>query len=526
MLIDLEQDAGASDALKADVVIVGAGAVGLCMAVTLAQRGIDVLVLEGGGAQLQSASQALHSGESVGHPFESIGVGRYRVLGGSTTYWGGQVIAFDEAVTGERPWAGHAAWPMPADELARYVDQAYTLLGLGEAVRDDAAVWPLLGLESPDLGPEADVVLTRWVRVRNLARHFARQIKSLPTLRVALHANVVGLALSADRRHVEGLELRTLAGRSFRASGRHVVLANGTLEIARLLQHPLADGSAAPWADSAWLGRPLIDHLDCRAGQVRVLDHERFHQAFDMVYSGGYRYYPKMRLPVAVQRAQGLYDCGAAFLYRTRFTEHLEVLKMFLRSVREGGVPASAWQVPRHLAAVLGTAFPLALRYFRDHRSFKPKDAEVSLALYCEQAPCKDSRIELGPDVDALGMRRLRVHWAIDGRELRTMKVFAEGIAGTLARHGLAQVRVDPRLLDESPEFVSGINDAVHHMGATRIGPDRDNGFVDRDLSVFDIDNLSIAGATVFPSSGFANPTLTAIALALRLSDHIGAVRG
>jgi len=520
MIADLERDDVAS-VLEAGVCIVGGGAVGLCMAVTLARRGIDVLVLEGGGAQLESANQDMHKGESIGHPFESIGVGRYRVLGGSTTYWGGQVIPFDGFVVGARPWAGHEAWPVPAEEWLRHVAGAYALLGLSGAAADDAAVWRGMRLPPPALAPDVELLLTRWVPVRNLARLFAREIKTLPKLRVLLHANVVAMGLAPDRTQVSHLVVKTRAGKRVEVRAQQVVLGNGTLEIARLLLHPLADGSRAPWADSPWLGRPLVDHLDSTAAQVRVIDQTRFHALFDNIYLNGFKYFPRMRLPPEVQREQGLYDCGANFLYRTRFTEHLEVLKMFLRSVREGGVPASVLQVPRHLSAVIATALPLAFRYFRDRRSFKPADADVSLALYCEQAPNTKSRIELGDEVDALGLRRLRVHWAIDGRELRTMKVFAQRIGQALASHGLAELEIDPRLLDESPEFLTGVHDAVHQMGGTRMGRDASTGFVDADLTVFGIDNLSIAGATVFPSSGFANPTLTAITLALRLADRL-----
>ena len=520
MILDLERDV-IPDSLQAQVCIVGAGAVGLSMAVALARLGVDVLLLEAGGAQLESANQAMHEGESTGHPFESVDVGRYRVLGGSTSFWGGQVIAFDDFVIGERPWVGHSAWPLSAADLQRYIGLAYDSLGLGAAVEQDAEVWRRLKLAPPALGPEVDLLLTRWVPVRNLARHHAREIRANGRLRVLLHANVVALGLVPARDRVSHLVVRTRSGKSLQVSGGQVVLANGTLEMARLLMHPLADGSVAPWASSPWLGRPLIDHLDCTAAQLRLKDVARFHQLFDNIFLDGLKYFPRMRLPVAVQREQGLVDCGANFLYRTRFTEHIDVLKMFARSLREGGMAGSLWQVPGHLAAVLGTALPLAVRYFRDRRSFKPANAEVSLALYCEQLPNSHSKLTLGSDQDAVGLRRLRVNWDIDGRELRTMKVFAQRIAQTLARNGLAEAVIDPLLLDESPDFLRNIHDAVHQMGTARMGADAASGFVDADMAVFGMANLCLGGAAVFPSSGFANPTLTAVALGLRLADHL-----
>jgi choline dehydrogenase-like flavoprotein len=50
-------------------------------------------------------------------------------------------------------------------------------------------------------------------------------------------------------------------------------------------------------------------------------------------------------------------------------------------------------------------------------------------------------------------------------------------------------------------------------------------GVVDRELKVFGTRNLYVAGAAVYPTTGFANPTFTAIALGLRLADAICADR-
>lgn len=520
MIIDFEETSS-TDSLSADVCIVGAGAVGIAMAVALDARGIDVLLVEGGGTTLEKRSQDLHQGESVGHPFESIGVGRYRVFGGSTTYWGGQVLPFDPFVTGARPWIGHDAWPMSSDELSHFYGETYRLLGLDDAIQDDMEVWRRLGQSIPNLGADIDLVMTRWVKTRNFARRFGTQLRKSGSVRVLVHANVTAVEMNPERSRVTSLRIQSLSGKSARVSGRQFVLANGTLEIVRLLKHPLADGAPAPWAESPWLGAPLIDHLDCTVGDVKVIDYERFHAMFDNIYFRGYKYYPKMRLAPQAQERDGLVDVAAQFLYRTRFTEHLEYLKMFLRSLREGGLPIAWTQLPQHALAVLQTAAPLAVRYFRDRRSFKPSDAEVSLVLNCEQLPNKQSCIELSDDRDALGMRRLRVRWAIGGRELETFRAFSRSISTGLERAQLAQVRIDERLQDLDPSFLEGVHDAVHQMGTTRVGSSSSDGFVDSNLTVFGVENMYLAGATVFPSTGFANPTFTAIALALRLCNWL-----
>jgi choline dehydrogenase-like flavoprotein len=174
---------------------------------------------------------------------------------------------------------------------------------------------------------------------------------------------------------------------------------------------------------------------------------------------------------------------------------------------------------------VLGTAAPLALRYLKDRRSFKPRDAEVGLMLFAEQLPTPRSRVALGPQRDALGQQRLQVDWRIDGRELNAKRHFALALADALQRLKLARVKVHPDLLSASPAYLSRVQDAVHQMGTARIGVSATEGVVDADLRVHGTENLHVAGAAVFPSTGYANPTFTAIALGQRLAAHLARVR-
>ena len=58
-------------------------------------------------------------------------------------------------------------------------------------------------------------------------------------------------------------------------------------------------------------------------------------------------------------------------------------------------------------------------------------------------------------------------------------------------------------------------------MGTTRMSADPAQGVVDADCRVHGMANLYVAGSSVFPTCGSANPTLTIVALALRLAAHL-----
>jgi choline dehydrogenase-like flavoprotein len=78
--------------------------------------------------------------------------------------------------------------------------------------------------------------------------------------------------------------------------------------------------------------------------------------------------------------------------------------------------------------------------------------------------------------------------------------------------------------LDAEIDWVAGpdaTGPAAHHMGTTRMGTDPTGSVVDADCRAHDVDNLWVAGSSVFPTGGGMNPTLTIAALSLRLAEHL-----
>jgi choline dehydrogenase-like flavoprotein len=143
-----------------------------------------------------------------------------------------------------------------------------------------------------------------------------------------------------------------------------------------------------------------------------------------------------------------------------------------------------------------------------------------------EQSPNRDSRVTLGGERDALGLRRPVLDWRVHELDRRTLVRTSELYADALTRSGLARVQVAPWLLADAPETATGLTGDWHQMGTTRMADAPAHGVVDSDCRVFGIDNLFVAGASVFPTSGAMNPTLTLVALALRLADHLAARAG
>jgi len=521
MLIDLEKR-DAPTIFDCDVCVIGSGAVGLVIAVNLASRGRRVVLLEGGGVGLEQRSQDLYRIVSVGHPFKGLNSSRFRVLGGTTTFWGGQVIPINPIVFEERPWVSDSRWPITKEMLDPYFLEAYKVVGLSDVELDDAKVWCRLGFQPAKLDHDLEFTLTRWVPKRNFARLFKRNIDGQGRLTVVVHANMTHFSTDETNCRVSEVHAQTIAGKKMTVCAGSNVLACGAIENARLLLQPLRQEKRASWSDNRWIGRGFVDHLDSTAGTVNILDLTKFHELFDTIHLGGVMYYPKIRLSSAVQRREKLVDISAQFLYDTRYTEHLENIKLFCRSILDGRIPDNILSIPGHFLSVAKVSLPLIKRYLREHRSFKPSDANVRLQLYCEQIPIADSVIRISSqERDALGMYCSEIDWKINGAEVKTFATFARRIRDALGRRGLAHVYLDPDLDREDPAFFAKVHDANHQMSTTRMAQGPQDGVVDVNLRVHGTKNLYVAGASVFPTTGFANPTFTAIALGLRLCEHL-----
>jgi choline dehydrogenase-like flavoprotein len=551
MIIDA-RDLPDGATLTADVCIVGAGAAGISMALGLAKGSIEVLVLESGGLRPEKATQELYSGtvadERLHSPPDTY---RQRRFGGTTTIWGGRCIPLDPIDFERRDYMPNSGWPIDLSALMPYYPEANRLCEAGEFTYSAAAAFhrplrPMIkGFESPLFTTDT---LERFSCPTDFGARYGRRLRAAPNVRVVLHANVTRIQLDAAGVRVESLAVRTLEGKSLEAIAQQVVLAAGGLEVARLLlaSRDVQSGGIGNGRDV--VGRYYMCHL---AGTIGALAVDKplgsVWNGYDLSDEGVYCR-RRIALSPDAQREHRLGNFIAR-LHHPRITdpEHRNAILSLLFLAKfvipyeygkrlHGGEPATLRMWLQHVRNVATGPFDaagFAWHMLKDRRLaerkfpsiiIKPKANLFSLDFHAEQQPAAESRVELMRDVDALGMPKLRVDWRYTPVDVDTVSRSIALLAREIERTGVGAFTYDPA--DIEFEMTRYGAYGGHHIGTARMGTDPAHSVVDPDCRVHGVSNLSIASCAVFPTSSQANPTLTVVALALRLAARLRALAG
>jgi choline dehydrogenase-like flavoprotein len=530
-----------------DVCIVGAGAAGLTLANALRGAGLAILVLEAGPRTQTRRSQAVYQGEladPLSHPW--LDHYRVRALGGTSRIWGGRCLPFDPIDFETRSWVPGPGWPFGLETLTAFYPDAQIAAEAGAFDYDPATALPGRPRELTP-GLDGDVVVTRLERFSRPTNFWTRYGEALsrdPDVHILVNAPLAGVRLAPDGGSVDHLEAHRPDGSSARVRARRYVIAAGGLETARLLMASDEVKSCGVGGDSGHLGRHYMSHLAASAGEITFADPAR--TAFDYERDAdGIYVRRRLALTAAAQRAAGCLNIA----FRTHLPDPTDpahgdpilsamflvkdmVLYEYSRKLRQGR--ATIGERLAHVGNILRRPDRLAAfsrtwirdRILADRKLpsvvLGSKSGAYTLEFHAEQAPNPDSRLSLSEARDALGMRRLRLDWRTTDLDYDSLKSAYALLAAELERTGTGALSYDPEALVERARSEGAYGG--HHLGATRMASDPRQGVVDPHCQVHGVGNLFIASGSVFPTSGQANPTLTILALTLRLADQLKTV--
>ncbi|MEJ8571190.1 GMC family oxidoreductase [Microbaculum marinum] len=525
MIVDL-REYESEEPVSGAVCVVGTGPAGITLALELARQGVDVVLMESGGRTYEAETQALYDGEVVGDPNTDVSSSRLRQFGGTSGHWTGLCAPLDPIDFEKRPGVPDSGWPITRADLDPYYARAQPYLQLGPFDYDFTAWQAKLDRAPLPLDPAMvrDAVYQQSPPTR-FEETYWETIEATDRIACFLHANLVDIELADDA--VAHFEFSTLDGRRIRVSATHYVLACGGIENARILLNCNRQRVAGIGNEHDLVGRYYMDHLNCETSTILFAEDDIDLGLYDQVIETGVASLSVgLKLPAEVMREEGLLN-NTAFLvpeyddatFNDDFRDRGWVsFSTMVKSFSRGRVPdrfAENYCNAVEDIDVIGVGV-----YRHVMRHFVPAGRTVAARLRqdAEPSPRADSRVYLTDDTDPLGWRRIALDWQIAPSDLDSLRRTHEHIGAAVGAAGLGRLKLgipDPPDLDV-------VFTGYHHIGTTRMHDSPRSGVVDANCKVHSVKNLYMAGSSVFTTAGTANPTLTIVALAARLADHLG----
>jgi choline dehydrogenase-like flavoprotein len=546
--------------LSADVCIVGAGAAGITLARELNRLDARVIVLESGGMEADLEGLDLSRGDQTGLRYFPLETTHLRYFGGSTNHWGGLCRPFDPVDFADHDWLADG-WPIDFGDIEPYYARSAEICGL---LFDDWSVdrWADESRHSPAQFSELfgnRVALQVPRQRRSFGARYGEELERATNVTVCLHANAVQIETDDGMVRSTGVSAATLTGRQFSVTARHVVLAAGGIDNPRLLLSSMSRSSRGIGNDRDQVGRYFMEHPRFLAAEI--VPGEGFPVGFYSTHhAGGTSIQGYLSLTDEIQLREGLIDVQLrlrpnherAFAEADE-SEAVESVRRLARIAR-GEIPddlagdvvnvlddLGRWQRLAISGGPVPVPDPATIEAFLGGTSLERRALlselvghvgvfgidqlagvpfeSIGVIARLAPVPNPDSRITLSDEVDALGMPRPRLHWELSRMDRESTIRTLEILGAEVGRAGFGRLRL---LLDEAgTDWPADTSGGYHLMGTTRMHADPRRGVVDADCRVHGFDNLYVAGSSVFTYGGSGTPTLTVVALALRLADHL-----
>ena len=495
--------------IEGDICIIGAGAAGISMAMDWIGTPHKVILLEGGGFAYDDKVQELYAGKTTGQRYYPLKSSRLHLFGGTTGHWAGFCAPFDEIDFDKRDWIPYSGWPITRKDLDPYYIRAHKDLELGPYEYD----WKYWQKQNPELIPLLKDESVVWNKVwqfsppTRFGEKYKDTIVKAKNIHLYTYANVVDITANENVSAIKEVIVKNYAGRQHTVKAKHFILACCSIQNARIL---LASNKQAPKGlgnDNDNVGRFFMEHLEIKSAELYLLKPNPL-----KLYSFNWGV-TKARCELSITKDQ---QYKHKILNGTSSLESLALVKKMKPMIELW----STEDPQKNLEVAMQSFGEVAEATKNIPVDTLTKSYELFTRI--EQAPNPDSRVTLDTEKDSLGMPRASLNWVLTPLEKHSIRKIYELIGQQVGREGVGRVKLMEYLQDEKdnawPDFAGG---GWHHMGTTRMSSDPKTGVVDADCKVHGIANLHIAGASCYATASSPNPTLTLVALSLRLSDKI-----
>jgi choline dehydrogenase-like flavoprotein len=490
--------------IEGDICIIGAGAAGISMALEWINSGHKVILLEGGGFEYEDKMQALYKGKITGQRYYPLESARLHYFGGTTGHWAGFCSPLDPIDFKKRDWVPYSGWPIQREDLDPFYERAQSILDLGP-YKYDVKYYQKQDKSLISLPLDQDAVYNKMWQFSPPTRFgtkYKDTIINAPNIYLYTYANVTNVTANESVSTIKEATIKNFAGKQHTVRAKYFVFACCAIQNARLL---LSSNQQAPKGlgnDNDLVGRYFMEHLEIKSAEMWLTKPDLL--KLYMIDYGKTKY--RAELGISEQKQQEF-----KILNGTASLTPLDI-------ARQEPAIIDIWTDDQKERTKNLDELDKKGEKYKSAKGYK----SFQLFTRIEQAPNPNSRVTLDTETDELGMRRAMLHWEFTPLEKRSIRKIYEIIGQQVGIAAKGRIKLMDYLQDEHdtswPSFTGG---GWHHMGTTRMSIDARQGVVDANCKVHGINNLYMAGSSCYVTAGAPNPTLTIVALTLRLSDHL-----
>lgn len=538
-----------------DICIIGSGPAGITLARELMGQASHVCLLDSGSKESNVKAQDLSVGHTIGEPFLSLQATRNRQFGGNSNVWsiktgrdenrqwtiGVRYVPLSDIDFQEREWVPHSGWPISREELVPYYERAQRVADSGPFAYEPE-FWAAPPIQPVDFGEHSfQSVVYQFGRRNVFYEDYYEELKAAPNVDIHLDATVVELEMSEDNTCIQKVQVKSLTGKTYWVEAKVFVLATGGIEVARLMLASTKTRASGVGNENDLVGRFFMDHPLVDAGRLYPANPQDFQKAafYDLRKVNGHPVMGHLMPSNTLMAEHHLLNTAIVLFPRPKPRQTQAILA--LKELVEQGYLKRP--VPAHWSKILGglikvaggmdyvlEAIYLAKQFdqsllhgfgrggWAEQPQIHGRFQSFEVLLATEQAPDPNNRVQLGSDRDALGMPRVELNWHWGQANIDSVRRTQDLLASAVEQAGLG--KMVPFRRDGQP-YLSGPAGLAHHLGTTRMSSHPSQGVVNENCQVHSVPNLYVASSAVFPTGGYANPTLTILALSLRLADHL-----
>ncbi len=501
-----------SQSYSSDVCIIGAGPAGISLANKLSiNNKLSVILIESGDFEYDKTTQELYTGKIIDNlPPVALDLSRLRYFGGTSNHWGGSSGPFDDIDFKKRDWIDLSGWPISKQDIDEFYKEAHQVMGTGDYSYDPTTLANDSGVNLMKFTRSDVEHRFRKVKATRFGIEFRKRLVESKNVQVILNANVVNMDFDSNK-SLNFITVQSLKNKKINISSKQYVLATGGVENARLLlSSKLADSLPL-------LGRCFSFHPRLQTGTIITnYTYDSDKVPYHWQSSQGKRVKYNLVLSEAVQKKEKLANYAAILNEIPLNSAGIDAL----RRIKHNDDKQES-SLGSDIATIFGDLGNVA-DYFK-RKASNYKISAFNVITYVDQIPNKESRVVLGDDVDQFGMRKSKILWQYFDDERDSIYRFNQILARELGHSNIGRMQISEQLKDdeEFKKLLRGNSGGGHQIGTTRMSASVTTGVVDENCKVHNVNNLYVAGSSVFPTGSWMNPTITVVALSLRLADRL-----